>query len=109
MLSTALDLEIRRLVDEGKLSRRQIAKNLHVSRATVAAIAGGRRGLHGRDPATAYPTTHLRRPLAVRCPHCGGLVYLPCLLCAARAFRLRRERMRRLVHPRRGLPQRRIA
>ena len=109
MLSTALVLEIRRLVDEGKLSRRQIAKKLNVSRATVAAIAGGRRGLHGRDAATAFPDLRLRQQLAVRCPHCGGLVFLPCLLCAARAFRMRRERLRRLVQPRRGLPQRRTA
>ena len=108
MLSTALVLEIRRLVDEGKLSRRQIAKKLQVSRATVAAIAGGRRGLHGRDPATVYTTMHLRQQLAVRCPHCGGLVFLPCRLCAARAFRTRRELLCSLVR-RRELPHRRTA
>jgi hypothetical protein len=96
MLSAALVLEIRRLLDEGRLSQRAIARKLSVSRGTVGNIASGRRGLHGGDEDREQIGDE---PPAVarRCGGCGGLVYEPCLLCRAREFRRRAEEIRQLA------------
>jgi hypothetical protein len=91
MLATPLVQEIDRLLKEGKLSQRKIAARLGVSRGTVGAIAGGRRGLHGKDPqADAFAARCASLP-PVRCPHCGYRVYQPCLVCRARRHRERRK------------------
>jgi hypothetical protein len=82
MLSQQVIDEARRLLLEGELSQRQIAELLHVSRGTVNALALGQRGSHGRETATAHPI-----PMRIaRCRGCGGLVYLPCILCRTRRF-----------------------
>jgi predicted XRE-type DNA-binding protein len=103
MLSAALVLEIRRLLDEGELSQRAIARKLSVSRGTVANIANGRRGLHGADEDREgigdEPPAAPRR-----CRGCGGMVYEPCLLCRARGFRRRVEESRRLARKAARLP-----
>jgi hypothetical protein len=83
MLPTALVHEIDRLLKEGELSHRKIAARLDVSRGTVSAIAGGRRGLHGKDPNKKQCPLVPASPPA-RCPACGYRVHPPCLICAAR-------------------------
>ena len=96
MLTAALVLEIRRLLDEGQLSQRTIARKLGVSRGSVANIASGRRRLHGagedREAIGVEPPS-----TASRCRGCGGLVYEPCLLCRAREYHRRVEELRRLA------------
>lgn len=98
MLSTALIMEVRRELDRGELSFREISKRVGVSRGIIAAMAKGERGNHGRLFAEEGDRSHPRRPLAspTRCPECGGLVYAPCRLCEARACRKRTLEMRRL-------------
>lgn len=92
MLPTALIMEVRRLLDRRELSYREIAKRLGVSRGLITAMAKGRRGDYGRDAGKETTTSSPKRELgpATRCPACGGLVYLPCRLCAARAINERR-------------------
>ena len=79
--------EIKRLLAEKRLSQRKIAVRLGVSRGTVHAIARGKR----RDRPPREPERP-RRPAGPpeRCPGCGGQVYMPCLLCRARAVKERR-------------------
>jgi hypothetical protein len=87
MLAQTVILEVRRLLNEGQLSHRAIAKQLAISRGIVRLIADGRRGLQGSETTKATPKPPLSMPGSnppVRCPGCGGKVYLPCLLCKAR-------------------------
>jgi hypothetical protein len=95
MHSSALILEIDRLLREGKLSHRKIAARLHVSRGTVGAIASGRRGLYGKD-SHDYHDSPLPESPPTRCHHCGYRVYLPCRICLARKLR-QQNRMLRLL------------
>ncbi|MFZ1934653.1 MAG: helix-turn-helix transcriptional regulator [Thermoguttaceae bacterium] len=86
MIATALVEEIRHMLREGRLSQREIAKRLGVSRGTVNAIASGRRREQVRRPEQAeddgfIPPTGLPK----RCPGCGGLAQMPCLACYIRA------------------------
>lgn len=84
-------LEAKRLLDEGRLSRRAIATRVGLGRGTVNAIANGERGLHGaggdagddRDDEPHGPTLAISIE-PERCPSCGCLVYTPCAVCAAR-------------------------
>ncbi|MEM9187507.1 MAG: helix-turn-helix domain-containing protein [Planctomycetota bacterium] len=85
MLTTDKVNEVRRLLNEGRLSQRKIAKQLGVSRGTVNALATGRRGDFGREPTEARPESGPPK----RCPTCGMLVYLPCVYCQAIDFRRR--------------------
>lgn len=87
MIALEKVLEVRRLLDEGKLSRRKIARLTGVSRGTVNAIANGERGLFGATAADAADRlTPQRTTIASRCPGCGGLVYLPCVYCQAQRY-----------------------
>lgn len=83
MIRDTVVAEVRRLLFVERLSQRQVAARLGVSRGSVHAIARGKRQLL-REPAEeeAAPVGPPRR-----CPECGGLVYMPCLLCRARAIR----------------------
>jgi len=86
MLPTALVKEISRLLKEGELSHRQIARHLGVGRGTINAIATGRRELHGKEPIKRQLTRGaLSRP--IRCPRCGFRVYMPCRICRMRQYR----------------------
>lgn len=88
--------EIRQLLAEGRLSQRQIAKATGISRATVGAIAAGKRPDYSlrQRPRDALEDEPLG-PLA-RCGGCGGLVHMPCRLCRIRALKEAERRLARL-------------
>jgi hypothetical protein len=77
MIAPHLFAHICRLLAEDTLSQREIARRVGVSRGTVDKIASGRDC--ERDDEPAEPTKPPQR-----CPICGALVYLPCLLCRMR-------------------------
>jgi hypothetical protein len=85
MLALSLVQEIDRLLSEGQLSRRKIAQRLRVSRSVVCAIANGQRGLYGKQPEPDEPDREALPP--ERCPKCGYLVQMPCLVCRTREYR----------------------
>ena len=89
MLPLATVEEIGRLLAEGKLSQRKIAKKLGISRGTVGAIASGRRGLFGKEPDEDSPELCCFEAPPERCRGCGALVYMPCVLCRTRAYQRR--------------------
>ncbi len=87
MLPDSIVAQIRQLLSEEELSQREIARRLGVSRGTVHAIAVGRRPDRSsrrreRLNGFRYPSGPPRR-----CPGCGGLVQMPCLLCYLRSRR----------------------
>lgn len=86
MLAPEMVHEVRRLLAEGRLSQRRIARRLGISRNTVGAIAGGQRPDHDslRRGGEEVPPAESSGP-PQRCPGCGGLVYLPCRLCQVRS------------------------
>jgi len=108
MLPLTLVKEVRRLLDESQLSHRKIAKKLDISRGTVGAIASGRRGIFGQVPSPDDLSLACRKLAPERCLSCGALVYKPCVLCNARAFRIRQIRLAKLTI-RRGAERRRVA
>jgi hypothetical protein len=81
MIPHATVTEIRRLLAETSLSQRKIAALAGVSRGTVSAINAGKPFDSDMPPGEDWeePTGP-----AVRCPGCGGLVYMPCQLCRMR-------------------------
>lgn len=83
MISQGVVDQILRLLAEGRLSQRKISRALGVSRGTIGAIAKGHRP---RPRTTDERWGDTYRPLGppTRCPGCGGLVYMPCLLCRVR-------------------------
>jgi hypothetical protein len=83
MLAQALVDEIRRLLDEKRLSQRQIARSTGVSRGTIGRIASGTR--LDRQPQDTDDRSLIPTGPPQRCAGCGGLVYMPCLLCTIRA------------------------
>lgn len=86
MLALPIVEETDRLLKEGKLSQRQIAEHLQISRGTVSAIARGRRALFGRALEADKMDSDPLLP-AGRCPSCGFLVHMPCLICRTREYR----------------------
>ena len=95
MLSVKVVEEICQLLAEDQLSQRAIASKLSVSRGAVQAIASGRRGVYGRETVHDVDSTAPDGQPPRRCPTCGGMVRMPCLLCEARAYR---RRMRGNLH-----------
>jgi hypothetical protein len=71
--------EINRLLKEGVLSQRKIARRLGVSRGTVHAVATGKRRVvsEKRKESNFVPPSG---PYA-RCSICGARVKMPCLAC----------------------------
>jgi len=102
MLSMSVIEEIAFYLEAGQLSQRAIARKLRVGRATVAAIARGRLGIRGRNLEPQPPESEDLDPPA-RCPQCGYLVQLPCLVCRAREYRHGRRVLAQLAS-RRPLP-----
>lgn len=88
MLSITAVEEIGFHLEAGQLTHRAIAKKVGVSRSTVAALAWGRRGSHGRspDPEPLEPPEFAAPAPPARCPECGYLVHLPCLICRTREY-----------------------
>lgn len=82
---------IRRQLAERLLSQRRIARAVGVSRGTVDAIAAGRRPDYlarreiRRLERQQNPVGYCESGPPVRCGGCGGLVWLPCVLCRTRA------------------------
>lgn len=86
MIAPSVVQEVRRLLAEGELSQRRIARMTGISRGTVGAIAAGRRPDYqslrcAADDEFPQPTGPPQR-----CPGCGGMVYMPCRLCRTRAL-----------------------
>ena len=75
---------MRSLLAAGGLSQRQIARRMGVSRGSVGAIASGRRPDYADRPAKTEDAWEQPSGPPERCPGCGGLVFMPCVLCAAR-------------------------
>ena len=86
MIATDLIAEIQRLLAEGKLSQRKIAKLTGVSRGTVGAVANGKRQVRPREVDCWEAGLEPQPGPPQHCPGCGGLVYLPCRLCRTREF-----------------------
>ncbi|TWT86265.1 hypothetical protein Mal64_38050 [Pseudobythopirellula maris] len=95
MLSLALIEEVKRLLDEGRLSQRAIAEKLAVSRGTVSALATGKRHVFGREQQAGEDPSTLPLAPPERCPGCGGMVHMPCVLCEALAYLGRHEPLER--------------
>jgi hypothetical protein len=87
MLTQSVVEQVRDLLAEGLLSQRKIASRVGISRTTVGAIAQGKRP----DCQSPFETYDLPEPVGPprRCPTCGGLVFMPCLLCHIRAMKPR--------------------
>jgi transcriptional regulator with XRE-family HTH domain len=83
MIAPKVVIEVRRLLDEGSLSQRKISQLTGVSRGSVRAIATGKRPDY---EALRQPADDWEEPggPAVRCPDCGGTVFMPCQLCRVR-------------------------
>ncbi len=92
MLAAKTVAEIQRLLDGKTLSQRRIAALLGVSRGSVAAIASGKRRAVLAEECDDVPPEHSGPP--ARCAGCGGLVYMPCLLCRLRNEDPRTRRQR---------------
>jgi hypothetical protein len=90
MIAACVVKEIQDMLRAGTLSQRKIARRMGVSRGTVTAIALGRRC----DRPARKRTEEFDFPSGppLRCPGCGGLVQMPCLLCRLRAMRQRARR-----------------
>jgi hypothetical protein len=82
MLSSCLVEEIERLLAAGH-SRREVARMVGVSRATVNSIAARKRPDRSDPFESELSSLPRRRP--TRCATCGGMVYPPCKLCRMRA------------------------
>lgn len=83
LAATKID-EARRLLAEGSMSQRRIAKAIGISRATLSGIASGKRPDY---EALRRARGQEEEPLGPveRCPTCGGKVHMPCRLCRVRA------------------------
>ena len=85
MIASAVVQQIRRLAAGASLSQRKIARRLGVSRGTVIAIALGRRPDYAADKGGSEDFSSSPGPPR-RCPGCGGMVTMPCLLCNIRGL-----------------------
>lgn len=80
MIRASVVQEVKRLLAEGRLSQRKIARRAGLSRGSVGLIAQGKRPDY-------QPRRDMEEELSgpvgppERCPSCGALVYLPCRLC----------------------------
>ena len=91
MIKPDVVAEVRHLLFEGRHSQRQIARLVGLSRGTVGTIASGRRRDVPTEPCEEDATLWEGPP--VRCPDCGALVYIPCVLCRVRKKLGKRRRV----------------
>lgn len=83
--------EAERLLALGTYSQRKVAALAGLSRATVKSIASGARPDYEARMEARLAANEPLGPLA-RCSSCGGMVHMPCRLCALERFcRERRE------------------
>ena len=79
--------EVKRLLSQPGMSHGKVATMTGVSRASVGAIASGRRPDY---PARCNPDEEedcFPQGPAERCRTCGGMVYMPCRLCRVRSIK----------------------
>jgi DNA-binding XRE family transcriptional regulator len=94
MISRAVVIEVRRWLAESCLTQEEIAARVGVSKGTVNAISRGLRPERPPRLATSDDEERLDdadRPPPQRCRGCGGMVYLPCLLCRLRKIAPRKR------------------
>jgi transcriptional regulator with XRE-family HTH domain len=99
MLAMAKVKEVERLLLEGQCSQRKIAAFVGVSRATVSAIASGRRPDYEARLAARASELEPLGPI-VRCGGCGGRVYSPCRACRLRSDQDHKREIARAVRNR---------
>ncbi len=93
MLAIGKIKEAERLLSQGNLSQRRIAKEVGISRATVGAIASGTRPDYEAMRLARAADNQPLGPLARR-PDCGGMAFMPCRLCRVRKKKeIERERL----------------
>ncbi|MCL2117318.1 MAG: aldo/keto reductase [Planctomycetaceae bacterium] len=80
MIAEAKITEAELLLAYGQLSQRKIAKITGLSRGTICMIANGKRKIQVKTVDPDMPPEPEDGP-PVRCPGCGAMVQLPCLLC----------------------------
>ena len=73
--------EIRRLLRQGGITQRKIAEIVGVHKGTVEAIAQGRRQYLKQRRGAKHVSPD------VRCPGCGGMTQMPCMVCDRRALK----------------------
>jgi transcriptional regulator with XRE-family HTH domain len=88
--------EVVRLLVEGKLSFRQIAVLVGISRATISKIASGERPDY---EALRRERNELLEPQGppVRCSTCGGKVFAPCRLCRVRSIKQKEQQRLKML------------
>ncbi len=86
MIAEAVVEKVRHLLADGALSQRKIARRLGISRGTVNAISQGRRPDYSQEDAAEVENFPFPQGLPRRCPGCGGMVQMPCLLCYVRSL-----------------------
>lgn len=84
MLSNLVVREVKRLLAAKMMSQREIANHCGVSRGIVRHISTGRRSEKEREPSDDGKLTWKPDGVPERCLGCGGMVYMPCRLCALR-------------------------
>ena len=85
MIARSIVEQIRDLLREGSISQRKIACRVGVSRGTVNTIALGRRPDYAEGNGDSEEGFLAPQGPPRRCPGCGGMVLMPCLLCRLRA------------------------
>jgi hypothetical protein len=91
MIQPAMVSQVRRLLGQGDLSQRKVAKMTGVSRGTISRIASGKRPDYRLPPDEEESDAASGPP--ERCGGCGGMVTMPCRLCRVRE-RMGRTRRR---------------
>jgi hypothetical protein len=96
MIPQMLVTEVKRLLAQPGLSQRKVALMTGVSRASVGAIAAGRRPDYPERCNPDDCAEEIPQGPAERCPTCGGMVYMPCRLCHVRAIKSKEREKARL-------------
>jgi hypothetical protein len=77
--------EVKALLADGRWSYRKIAAMTRVSRGTIGAIASGKRREPQPKPSSWNDEIEGPAGPPQRCPDCGGMVFMPCILCRTQA------------------------
>lgn len=84
--------EVQILIAQGEFSQRKIARMTGVSRATIGAIAAGKRpDYEERQRLRQLEAAEEPAGPVERCPGCGGLVHMPCRLCRVRRIKAQEQ------------------